>query len=154
MKTQNNKHILRALLETNSPHCPCIGLFFRNYNPVCTLFLFCFVFMTMKIMNCPCGYSFVLFFYFLFFQYLPSTTLSSRLPSVVKNQLANAGDAGSVPGSGRSPGEGNGNPLQYSCLDNPLDRGAWQAIVHGVTKEPDTTQPLNNKTPSSIIVPI
>ena len=58
---------------------------------------------------------------------------------MVKNQLANAGDAGSVPGSGRSPGEGNGNPLQYSCLDNPLDRGAWQAIVHGVTKEPDTT---------------
>ena len=58
---------------------------------------------------------------------------------MVKNQLANAGDAGSVPGSGRSPGEGNGNPLQYFCLDNPLDRGAWQAIVPGVTKEPDTT---------------
>ena len=44
--------------------------------------------------------------------------------SVVKNPPANAGDAGSVPGSGRSPGEGNGNPLQYSCMENPMDRGA------------------------------
>ena len=56
---------------------------------------------------------------------------------MVKNLPANAGDArdaGSIPGSGRSPGEGNGNPLQYSCLGNPMDRGAWQATVHGVTK--------------------
>ena len=45
--------------------------------------------------------------------------------SVVKNPPANAGDMGSTPGSGRSPGEGNGNPLQYSCLGNPMDRGAW-----------------------------
>ena len=45
--------------------------------------------------------------------------------SVVKNPPANSGDVGSVPGSGRSPGEGNGNPLQYSCLRNPMDRGAW-----------------------------
>ena len=45
---------------------------------------------------------------------------------------ANARDLGSIPGSGRSPGEGNGNPLQYSCLQNPMDRGAWQATVHGV----------------------
>ena len=44
------------------------------------------------------------------------------------------GDVGSIPGSGRSPGEGHGNLLQYSCLENPMDRGAWQAIVHGVTK--------------------
>ena len=50
--------------------------------------------------------------------------------SVVKNMLTEAGDAGSVPGSGRSPGKGNGNPLQYSCLGNPTDRGAWQATVH------------------------
>ena len=57
--------------------------------------------------------------------------------SVVKNLPANAGDAGSIPGSGRSPGEGNGNPLQDSCLENPTDRGAWQAIVHGVPKESD-----------------
>ena len=54
---------------------------------------------------------------------------------VVKNLSANAGDArdvGSIPGLGRSPGEGNGNPLQYSCLGNSMDRGAWWAIVHGV----------------------
>ena len=46
----------------------------------------------------------------------------------------NEGDLGSIPGSGRSPGEGNGNPLQYSCLENFMDRGAWQATVHGVAK--------------------
>ena len=53
--------------------------------------------------------------------------------SVVKNIPASAGDTGdkgSVPGSGRSPGEGHGNPLQYSCLENPMDRGAWEATVH------------------------
>ena len=54
--------------------------------------------------------------------------------SVVKSLPANAGDVGSIPELGRLPGEGNGNPLQYSCLENPLDRGAWQAVVHGVTK--------------------
>ena len=57
----------------------------------------------------------------------------------VKNPPAHAGDTGLMPGSGRSPEEGNGNPLQYSCLGNPMDRGAWWAIVHGVTKESDTT---------------
>ena len=51
-----------------------------------------------------------------------------------KESACNAGDQGSVPGSGRSPGEGNGNPLQYSCLENSMDRGAWQATVHGVAK--------------------
>ena len=54
--------------------------------------------------------------------------------SVVKNLPVNAGDMGLIPGSGRSPGEGNGNPLQYSCLENPRDRGAWWAAVHGVAK--------------------
>ena len=57
--------------------------------------------------------------------------------AVVKNPPANAGDtrdAGSIPGSGRSPGEGNGNSLQYSCLENPMDREAWWAIVRGVKK--------------------
>ena len=57
---------------------------------------------------------------------------------MVKNLHANAGGVGLVPGSGRSPGEGNGNPPQYSCLENPMDRGAWQATVHGVA-ELDTT---------------
>ena len=51
-----------------------------------------------------------------------------------KAPVYNAGDPGSVPGSGRSPGEGNGNPLQYSCLENPMDRGAWWATVLGVAK--------------------
>ena len=54
--------------------------------------------------------------------------------SGVKNLPANAGDTGSIPGSGGSPGEGNGNPLQYSCLENPMDRGAWQAPVHRVAR--------------------
>ena len=54
--------------------------------------------------------------------------------SVVKNPPANTGDAGSIPGSGRSPGGGNGNPLQYSYLENPMDRKAWGATVHRVTE--------------------
>ena len=56
---------------------------------------------------------------------------------MVKNPPVNAGDlrdAGSIPGSGRSPGEGNSKPLQYFCLGNPMDRGAWQVTIHGVTK--------------------
>ena len=54
--------------------------------------------------------------------------------SVVKNLPANAGDVGSIPGLGRSPGGEHGNPLQYFCLKNSMDRGAWWATVHGVTK--------------------
>ena len=59
----------------------------------------------------------------------------------VKNPPSNAedADAGSIPGSERSPGEENGNPLQYSCLEKSMDREAWPATVHGVTKESDTT---------------
>ena len=56
-----------------------------------------------------------------------------------KNLLANAGDSGSVPGLGRSPGEGNGNPLQCSCLGSPMDRGAWWATVHRVAKQSNLT---------------
>ena len=58
---------------------------------------------------------------------------------MVKNLPASAGDTGSIPGSGRSPGEGNGNLLQYSCLENPMERGAQRAAVHGVAKESDMT---------------
>ena len=61
---------------------------------------------------------------------------------MIKNLPANAGDTGDpvlIPGSGRSPGGGNGNPLQYSCLGNPMDRGAWWSTVYGVT-ESDTTE--------------
>ena len=54
--------------------------------------------------------------------------------SGVKASACNAGDLDSIPGSGRSPGEGNGNPLQYSCLENPMDGGAWWTTVHGVAK--------------------
>ena len=54
--------------------------------------------------------------------------------SSVGKEPANVGDPGSIPGLGRSPGEGNGNPLQYSCLENPMDRGTWPAIVHGVAR--------------------
>ena len=57
--------------------------------------------------------------------------------SVVKNPPANAGDADLIPGLGRSSGEGNGNPLQYSCLENPMDGGAWRATIHGGLKESD-----------------
>ena len=61
--------------------------------------------------------------------------------SVVRNAAANAGDVGLIPGSGRFPGEGNGNPLQYSCLETSMDRGVWLATVHGVTK---SQTPLSN----------
>ena len=65
-----------------------------------------------------------------------------------KESTCNAGDtgdAGSIPGSGRSPGEWNGYPLQYSCLENPMDRGVWQATVHGVTKESDMTEQVTGE---------
>ena len=58
---------------------------------------------------------------------------------MVKNPPVKAGDSGSIPGLGRSPGEGNGNPLQYTCLGNPIDRGAWPATVHRAAKESERT---------------
>ena len=58
--------------------------------------------------------------------------LVKNTPAMVET-ICNAGDPGSIPESGRSPGEGNGDPLQYSCLENPMDQGAWQPTVHGVT---------------------
>ena len=64
--------------------------------------------------------------------------------SVVKNLPGSTGDMALVPGSGRSPGEGNGNPFQYSCLGNPMDRGAWRAEDYGDTNESDMILQLNN----------
>ena len=66
--------------------------------------------------------------------------------SEVKASASNAGDLGSIPGSGRSPGEGNGSPLQDSCLENPMDRGAWWATVHGVAKSWTRLSNLTNLT--------
>ena len=73
--------------------------------------------------------------------WLPRFSPPIRFPggSGGKESACNVGDLGSIPGSGRSPGEGNGNPLQYSCLGNPMGRGAWQARVRGIT---DTTERL------------
>ena len=59
---------------------------------------------------------------------------TSLCSSVGKESACNPGDPGSTPGLGRSPGQGNGNPLQYSCLENPMDRGTWRATVHGVAR--------------------
>ena len=73
----------------------------------------------------------------------------SQVALVLENTPANAEelrDAGSIPGSGRSPGEGNGNPLQYSCLENPMDRGAWWDTVHGVTQSRMLLKPLSTHT--------
>ena len=70
----------------------------------------------------------------MFFCIVFSCYRASQVALVVKNPPANAGDLSLIPLSGRTPREGNGNPLQYSCLENPMDRGAWQATVLGVTK--------------------
>ena len=74
------------------------------------------------------------------------------MAAVVKNPPANAGDVrdlGSIPGSGRSPGGGHGNPLQYSCLENPMDRGAWQATVHKVHGVGTSLKKLSKRTRNS-----
>ena len=70
--------------------------------------------------------------------------------SEVKASACNAGELGSIPGLGRSPGEGNGYPIQYSCLENPMDRGAWWAILHGVAKSQTR---LSDFTLATFIVP-
>ena len=75
--------------------------------------------------------------------------VASLVAQTIKESACNVGDPGSIPGSGRFPGEGNGNPLQYSCLENTMDRGAWWATVHGVTKS--WTQ-LSTRTHTTYIV--
>ena len=83
--------------------------------------------------------------------------MASQVTLVVKNLLANAGDmrdTGSTPGSGRFPGEGHGNPLQYSCLENPIDRGAWWAIVHGFEKSLTQLKRLSTQARSSVMLSV
>ena len=76
---------------------------------------------------------------------------ASFIAQCSKESACNAGDPDSIPGSGRSPGEGNGNPLQYSCLQNPMDREVWEATVHGITR---VRHDLVTKTPTCIKVNI
>ena len=89
-------------------------------------------------MFCLKAYLYILHLLYLYVVYLFNIPLFLYIGvpggSVVKNSHANAGDQGSVPGLGRSPGGGNGDPLQYSYLENPMDRGAWWATVQGVTR--------------------
>ena len=84
------------------------------------------------------GIRIIAFFFFLLGAFFLKSYLFNHLwlccGTEVKVSACNVGDLGSIPGLGRSPGEGNGNPLQYSCLENPVDGGAWWATVHGVAK--------------------
>ena len=76
--------------------------------------------------------------------FISSSSMAFPSGSVVKNLSANAEDTGLISGSGRSPEARNGNPLQYSCLENPVDKEAWGATVNGVTKESDVTEQVNS----------
>ena len=89
----------------------------------------------------------LIFFQFLFSTFTWTIVNVKGFPSDSdsKESASNAGDPGSIPGLARSPGEGNGNPLQYSGLENPMDRGAWWATVNGVSKESDTTEWLSHQ---------
>ena len=71
-----------------------------------------------------------------------------------KESACNAGVLGSVLGLGRSPGEGNDNPLQYSCLEDSMDKGAWRTTVHGGQKEPDTTEQLSLHSLGTVMAPV
>ena len=82
------------------------------------------------------------------FTYTP-TFKGFSYSSVSKEPAYKAGDPGLISGLGKSPEEGNGNPLQYSCLENPMDRGAWQAIVHGVAR---VGQDLAGKSPPQLLI--
>ena len=74
--------------------------------------------------------------------------------SIGKEFACGAGDLGSIPGSGRSPEGGNGNPLQYSCLGTPMDRGTWRVTIHGGHKESDTTERLTTSTQTQATKPL
>ena len=95
---------------------------------------------------CVCVYVYMLILWMMISLFLVIVNLPLDFPgsSVVKNLPDNVEDVGLIPVSGRSPRKGNGNPLQYSCLGNPLHSGAWKAVVCGVTKELNMTYLLNN----------
>ena len=80
--------------------------------------------------------------------FMCNANMSFPHSSVGKESICNAGDPGLIPVSGRFPGEGNGNPLQYSCLENPMDRGAWWATIHGVVR---VGHDLATKPPPSLV---
>ena len=106
--------------------CICVCIYTCMCMCVCTHVCVCMCIYVHCVLSC-------------FYIYIYSANIcgASQVVLVVKNPSANAGDAGdpgSIPGSGRSPGEENGNPLQDSCLGNPMDRGAWWTTVHGVAK--------------------
>ena len=82
-----------------------------------------------------------------------STVIDRSCSSVGKESACNVGDPGSIPGSGRSPGEGNGNPLQYSSLENSMDGGAWWATVHGVAKSWTQLSNFTSSTRSLVHLP-
>ena len=85
-----------------------------------------------------------------FLKLIYSIPTSSQVTLVIKNLPANVGDirdVGLIPGSGKSPGEGNGNPLQYSCLENPMDRGAWRATVHSIIRSQTQLKQLSTDLP-------
>ena len=94
--------------------------------------------------HCPCQYQFTTTFSWMSYCSLLLSFTPMPGISMGKNPPDKAGDVGLIPGSGWSPEEGNGNPLQYSCLGNPKDRGPWRAAVHDITKELDMTEWLNN----------
>ena len=86
--------------------------------------------------------SLVIIYIYIYFQIneVPGLLLGFPDGSGSKESACNVGDLDSIPGLGRSPGEGHGNPFQYSCLENPIDGGAWRATVHGDSKELGTTE--------------
>ena len=105
-----------------SVHAPLLGMWTASFFP--SLHILCLRCFCVHVS--PFYYARVLFY-----------TRASLVAPLIKNLTVDTGetrDMGSIPGSGRSPGRGHGNPLQYSCLENPLDRGAWPATVHGVEK--------------------
>ena len=108
------------------PKPPGLGFFFFFFKPISLpgSWIYLRIWWMLSTSN---SFFFLSFFFFCVQKPFPGGSL-------VENSPANVGEAGWIPGWGRAPGAGNGNPLQYSCLGNPTDRGAWRATVHGVPK--------------------